>query len=134
MSLYLDSSALLKLYVEEPDSGRAEAILTSDGTWVTARHTFVEVRRNLGRLLEGRDFEVARRQFSRDWERTAVVELTEEVCIAAAQLAELTGSRTLDALHLGAASVVGGGSLPLVTFDLRQAQVARGLGWVVLGA
>jgi uncharacterized protein len=133
VSLYLDSSALLKLYVEEPDSARAEEILTSDPTWVTGRHTFVEVRRNLARLLDDRDLEAARRQFSRDWERTAVVELTEEVCQVAAELAEVTGSRTLDALHLGAARVVGGGNLPLVTFDLRQAQVARGLGWVVLG-
>jgi hypothetical protein len=29
---------------------------------------------------------------------------------------------------------VGGGTLPLVTFDLRQAQTARALGWMVLGS
>ena len=85
--------------VEEPDSGRAEELLRSDPLWVTARHTAVEVRRNLARLL----------------------------------LAEMTGSRTLDALHLGALKVVGGGTLPLVTFDLRQGQVARSLAWTVLG-
>jgi predicted nucleic acid-binding protein len=63
-----------------------------------------------------------------------VVELTHEVCEAAAELAEVTGARSLDALHLGAAKVVGGGALPFVTFDLRQAQAARALGWVVLGS
>jgi predicted nucleic acid-binding protein len=63
-----------------------------------------------------------------------VVELTQEVCDAAADIAEVTQARTLDALHLGAAKTVGGGALPFVTFDLRQAQVARGLGWVVLGS
>lgn len=134
MSLYVDSSALMKLYVEEPDSGRAEEILGADPVWVSARHAGVEVRRNLSRLLEGAALNEARRQFARDWEGTAVVELTTEVCDAAAEVAEVTGARTLDALHLGAAKAVGGGALPFVTFDLRQAQAARGLGWVVLGA
>lgn len=134
MSLYLDASALLKLYVEEPDSTRAEDILVFDPVWITGRHTTVEVRRNLARLLDGPSLATARRQFERDWARIAVVELTPEVCDAAAELAEVTGARTLDALHLGAVKVVGGGALPLVTFDLRQAQAARSLGWVVLGA
>jgi predicted nucleic acid-binding protein len=63
-----------------------------------------------------------------------VVELTPEICEAAAEIAEVTGARTLDALHLGAARATGGGALPLVSFDLRQTQVARALGWVVLGS
>jgi uncharacterized protein len=133
VSVYVDSSAFLKLYFEEPDSDRAEEILGADASWVTARHTAVEVRRNFTRELEAADLAAARRQFERDWRSTAIVELTAEVCEAAAELAELTGARTLDALHLGAAKVVGGGSLPLVTFDLRQAQAARSIGWLVLG-
>ena len=129
----MDSSAFLKLYLEEAESDRAEEILSSDSQWVSARHTSVEVRRNLTRALEGPSLVSARRQFQRDWENTAVVELTVDVCEAAAQLAELTGARSLDALHLGALQIVGAGALPLITFDVRQAQVARGLGWVVLG-
>ena len=134
MSLYIDASALLKVYFEEPDSDRAEEILSSDEEWITGRQALIEVRRNLARSLEGASLVQARRQFERDWRAMAVVELTPEVCNAAADLAEVTGARTLDALHLGAAKVVGGGTLPVVTFDLRQAQVARSLGWVVLGS
>jgi predicted nucleic acid-binding protein len=134
LSLYVDSSALLKLYFEEPDSSRAEDILASDLNWITGRLTSVEVRRNLARALVGSDLAAARRQFERDWANTAVVELTHEVCEAAAELAEVTGARSLDALHLGAAKVVGGGAFPFVTFDLRQVQAARALGWVVLGS
>ena len=133
MTLYVDSSALLKLYLHEPDSDRAEELLSSDPEWVSARHTAAEVRRNLARALAGSELAAARRQFERDWKATAVVELTAEVCEAASELAEVTGARTLDALHLGAAKVVGGGALPVVTFDLRQAQAARALGWTVLG-
>jgi hypothetical protein len=134
VSLYVDSSALLKLYFEEPDSSRAEDVLASDLDWITGRLTSVEVRRNLARALVGSDLAAARRQFERDWANTAVVELTHEVCEAAAELAEVTGARSLDALHLGTAKVVGGGALPFVTFDLRQAQAASALGWLVLGS
>lgn len=134
MSLYVDASTLLKLYFEERDSARAEEILSSDEEWITGQHASVEVRRNLARELEGSSLVQARRQFERDWRAMAVVELTSEVCEAAADLAEVTGARTLDALHLGAAKVVGSGTLPIVTFDLRQAQAARALGWVVLGS
>ena len=107
MSQYVDSSAFLKLYLEEPDSTVAQAYLEADLEWVSARHTAVEVRRNLARLLDGADLAAARRQFARDWESTAVVELTDFVCETAAELAEITGVRTLDALHLGAAKAVG---------------------------
>jgi predicted nucleic acid-binding protein len=134
VTLYLDASAFLKLYFDEPDSPHAEEILTADSEWVTARHTAVEVRRNLARELQGAALGAARRQFDRDWRAVAVVELTGEVCEAAAGIAEVTGARTLDALHLGAAREAGGGVLPFVTFDLRQAQVARSLGWTVLGS
>jgi predicted nucleic acid-binding protein len=134
VSIYLDASAFLKLYLKEPDSDRAEDILLGGGEWVTGRHTTIEVRRNLSRYLGGADLAAAQRQFQHDWTNTAVVDLTEEVCEAAAQLAEITGVRSLDALHLGAAQVIGGGRLPLVTFDLRQAQAARTLGWTVIGS
>lgn len=48
-------------------------------------------------------------------------------------IAEQTGVRTLDALHLGAARHLGT-ALTFVTFDVRQAQAARTLGFSVAGA
>lgn len=83
MSLYVDTSALLNGYVGEEDSAACERLLLADPAWVTARHTWVEVLRNLGRLL-------------RCPER-------------------------------------GAGALPFLTYDARQAQAARSLGWTVLG-
>jgi len=125
---------LLKRYFEEPDSGRFEDALLADPDWITARVTVVEVRRNLTRRLQGQDVVVARRQFERDWRRFSVVELDEATCDRAAELAELTGACSLDALHLAAIQRVGAGALPLLTADVRQAQAARSLGWTVLGA
>lgn len=133
MTLYVDSSALSKRYLREPLSDASERLLLSDQDWTTARHTAVEVRRTLTLNLDGAELAEARRLFSRDWALTKVIELTEAVCEAAAQIAEVTRIRTLDALHLGAARLVGAGQLPFVTYDVRQAQAARSLGWTVLG-
>ena len=134
MTVYVDSSLLLTVYFGEPASARCEGILLDDPAWVTARHTTAEVRRNLARALAGPELAAARLQFERDWSAMAVVELTAEVVEAAVDLAELSGARTLDALHLGAAQVVGGGGLAFATCDQRQAAAARSLGWVVLGS
>lgn len=134
MSIYVDTSALLKTYFEEPDSDACEALLLSDPEWVTGRHTEIEVRRNLTRELDGRPLREARAQFRRDWDSMLVVELDQTTCNLAAEIAEVVGARTLDALHLGAAKRAGGGALPFVTYDLRQAQAARSLGLTVLGA
>lgn len=89
--------------------------------------------RNLARLLEDRSLSRARQAFRDDWERTNVVELDATVFGIAADFAEITQARTLDALHLAAAQRVGGGNLPFLTADIRQARVARDLGWTVIG-
>jgi predicted nucleic acid-binding protein len=133
MTLYVDASALLKRYVEEPDSDRAEGLLSSDDDLVTGRHTVVEVRRNLARLLAGPALADARRSFDQDLEGFALVELDAATCELAATIAETTGARTLDSLHLGAAQRVGGPAITVLTFDVRQAQAARSLGFPVLG-
>lgn len=133
MSLYVDSSALLKRYVEEPESDHAERLLLADPVWVTARHTWIEVRRNLAKLLRGAALATARRQFERDWKRTHIVEIDEHTCNVAADVAEISGVRTLDALHLAALRRAGGQGLTLLTFDIRQAQAARDMGVPVAG-
>ena len=133
MSLYVDSSALLKRYVDEPDSDAAEALLRSESSLLTARHTIVEVRRNLARLLAGRDLAAARSAFHEDLAVLSIVELDEVTCEGAAAVAELTGVRTLDALHLAAGQRIGGPAVPFLTFDVRQAQAARSLGLTVVG-
>jgi predicted nucleic acid-binding protein len=133
MTTYVDASALLKRYVAERDSDRADEILASDDRLVTGRHTVVEVRRNLVRLLDGSALHDAQEAFAADLQAIALVELDESTCELAAAVAEQTGVRTLDALHLGAARRVGLG-LTFATFDVRQAQAARAVGFVVAGA
>lgn len=133
MTLYVDTSALLKRYVDERDSDRADALLATDDELVTGRHTVVELRRNLARLLDGRALAAARRAFVSDLASFSIVELDDGTCELAATVAEQTGARTLDALHLGAALRLGR-AVGFLTFDVRQAQTARQLGLRVSGA
>ena len=134
MSTYVDSSALLKRYVDEADSAAADALLRADPAPLTARHTIVEVRRNLARLLSGRDLAAARAAFADDLRSFSIIELDEVTCESAASIAETTGVRTLDALHLAAAQRVAAPGVGFLTFDLRQAQAARTLGLTVVTA
>jgi uncharacterized protein len=133
VSLYVDASALLKRYVLEPESADCQRRLLADPQWVTGRHTLVEVRRNLSRLLSGEALEWALDAFEQDWTRMNVVELDETTCARAADIAVATSARTLDALHLACASRVGNSAITVLTFDLRQAQAARALGLQVAG-
>jgi len=133
VSLYVDSSALLKRYVEEADSSTADALLRGD-VLLTARHTVVEVRRNLARLLAGRALAAARAAFADDLGSMSIIELDAATCESAASIAEATGVRSLDALHLAAAQRIAEPGMSFLTFDLRQAQAARALGLTVLTA
>ena len=90
MSLYVDSSALLKRYIDEPDSDVAESFLLEDPEWVTARHTEIEVRRNLARLLQGESLVTAREQLQVDLENMDLVELDATTCSLAATAAEIS--------------------------------------------
>jgi uncharacterized protein len=134
VTTYVDSSALLKRYVEEPDSIAADALLRAGGALLTARHTIVEVRRNLARLLSGGDLVAARTAFLDDLRSMSIIELDEATCESAASIAETAGVRSLDALHLAAAQRISAQGVGFLTFDLRQAQAARSLGLSVVTA
>ncbi|MFZ4519380.1 MAG: type II toxin-antitoxin system VapC family toxin [Microthrixaceae bacterium] len=133
MTLYVDSSALMKRYVDEHDSGLSAELLSSDPVLVTSRITEVEVRRNLARVCTGEELDRARHQLSVDLDAMALVGLDAATAGEAARVAEATGCRSLDALHVGTALRVGPSTV-FCTFDVRQARAAREFGLVVVGA
>lgn len=134
MTTYVDSSALLKRYVDEIDSDAAEELLAADPVLVTSWITAVEVRRNLARLLDGPSLITAQAQFSADLDSFAMITCDELVASAAAELGEALGVRSLDAIHLASAQRLRLDALTFVTFDIRQAQAARSLSFTVRGA
>lgn len=132
MTLYVDTSALMKRYVQEHDSEVAVQLMSSDPVLVTSRLTVVELRRNLARLLRGNDLVSARRRAQADLDAFALVSLDAVTCNEAARIAEQTLCRSLDALHV-AAALRTGASTTMLTFDIRQAQAARSTGLSVIG-
>ena len=75
MTLYVDTSALLKRYVVEHDSEVADRLLGSDRVLATSHLTLVEARRNLARLLAPTDAIEAKRALDRDLDAFALIAL-----------------------------------------------------------
>lgn len=134
MTTYVDSSALVKLYVDEPDSALAADFLSVDPVLVTSMLSIVEVRRALARNFSGINLVKARELFEADLDRMALIEPTDSTWSYAADIAEELAVRSLDAVHLAVAKRLDISLLRFVTFDIRQAQAARLLGLHVVGA
>jgi len=134
VTAYVDSSALLKRYLIEPDSKLGQSLLDEDVDLVTSRITIVEVRRALGLLASAVERVLTRANFAHDLESISIVEVDALVCADAASIAEETGLRSLDSIHVASARRISDVDITFITFDVRQAAVARSLGLTVLGA
>ena len=102
---YWDTSALLKLFVREPGSSDARAVLAGDREVATALLTYIEAysaftRRGQDGSLTHADLAKVRRRFGTEWNAYLRVPVTEEVVRRARAAAERHGIRTLDAVHL----------------------------------
>ena len=133
MTLYVDTSALMKSIIDERDSDIAVQYMTSDPVLVTSRLTQIEARRTLARDFDGDELIGQRRRLDYDLDAFALMSLDAATCSEAAAVAEQTLCRSLDAIHIAAARRAGERTT-LLTFDIRQAQAARSLGMTVVGA
>lgn len=108
MTLFLDTSALVKLYAEEKDSDRvrdslheAEIIACQWLAYVEARSAFSR-KRSLGGL-NTTQLERCKADLNRDWLTFHRIETTELLLLHAADLAERFVLRAYDSVHLAAA-------------------------------
>lgn len=128
MKIYLDSSALVKLIHVEQESRALRRYLRRyrDDSFVTSALSRVEVvRAVLGGGSEA--IQLARDQLS----RLDQIALDATALDEAATLSPDTRLRSLDAVHLAAARIVGSELRSLITYDLRMAEAARRLGLLV---
>ena len=107
MIVYLDTSSLVKLYVDEIGSreifeliSRAQVVATSRVAYVEAIAAFVR-KFALPKTLE--IFSSTRKSFDSDWPNYFIIEVTEPITALAATLAEKHRLRGFDALHLASA-------------------------------
>lgn len=132
MITYVDTSTLLKLFVEEPGSDRAETIWVSAEVIASvaliaaeARAALAAARRD-GRLT-AKQHAGAVAELDLLLAGLHLVQVTEELIAQAAQLAEDESLRGCDAVHLGAALTVGATILSSADTQLCAAAGRRGL-------
>ena len=138
MSLYLDTSGLLKLLFIEPESARVRELVTREPQVMVSTLVRLEAVQCLrARRLAG---DISRIQHQRlilkvaEMLQTPPFEVAEfpaaAVAMAERQNATSGYCRTLDRLHLGAMEALG--VRRLLTNDDQQAAAARALGFEVL--
>jgi predicted nucleic acid-binding protein len=120
--LYLDSSALVKLVVLEPESAALRAFLPRYGARLSSALADVEVPRALRRAGYG---SAEQRRASEVLARIALVDLDRPLLRAAAALTP-SSLRSLDAIHLATALSLGHDLAGVVTYDRRLSEAAIG--------
>ena len=137
MTLYLDTSALVKLYFEETGSGEVRRKVEQARVVATSRLAYVETFAGIGRKTREGALDKAERAralaaFLRDWGSFFILEVSEPVCRTAADLVENHPLRTLDAIHLASALLLRKRTEEQVefqAFDQRLSQAASAVGF-----
>lgn len=125
LAVYLDSSALVKLAVREPDTDALRKHLRRRRLWVSSALSRTEVLRAL--LPGGEDALVAGRGVLA---RCDLVRVNDRILNLAGTLAP-PGLRSLDAIHLATAERLRTEISEILTYDVRMADAARALGYNV---
>jgi hypothetical protein len=119
---YLDSSAIVKLAVQEPESAALRRYLRRRRPLVSSALARAEVLRA---LLPAGDEAVGRGRLVLT--RVDLIRVNDQVLSDAGTLLPLE-LRTLDAIHLATARQLGTGIGAIVTYDSRMSEAARRLG------
>jgi len=133
--LYLDSSALVKVYAIESGHEEVEALLKEHaGFLLTSIVAYAEVLSALsrahrsGRMTDG-EYAASKSRFRQNWKEILVIQLREDVLTDAERLIDSYGLRGFDAVHLCSAMWLDELRLSFACFDqrLRAAATAEGL-------
>jgi len=127
---YLDSSALVKLVIDEPGRDEVMTLWDAADAVVTSRLAHPEVvgaiatARRVGRLTNPRARE-ARRSWDRFRQGLRLVELSRIVEESAGDLVASHRLSGADAVHLASAIALADASVVMATFDVRLHAAAR---------
>ncbi len=136
MTLYLDTSSLVKLYVTESGSDIVRQLVSDANVVATSVVAYAETRAALARLRrEGvviaSKLTSAKREFEQQWPAYLTLEATGSLCRTAGELAEKYHLRGFDSIHLASyAEVVrraGARDTRFSSFDDRLNAAARKL-------
>lgn len=134
MTLYLDTSSLVKLYVAEEGSDAVRRLVDNADIVATATIAYPETRAALARRrreghLPSRAVAAAKRALDGDWARYLTVDVTPSLCREAGVLAERHALRGYDSVHLAAfltvARAAGKDAVEFSCFDDRLTRAAH---------
>jgi len=113
VTLYLDTSSLVKLYVTEAGSETVRQLVDDANVVATSVVAYAEARAALARLrrdgaLTASKFASAKRELDEQWPAYLTLEATDSVCRAAGELAEQYGLRGFDSIHLASFAEISG--------------------------
>lgn len=131
--VYFDSSAFVKLLVEEPGSDLAAELWDGCDAALASRLAYPEVRAALAAAARNRDLgedelRGTEQAWDEFWAATRPVELTAAVEQQAGRLARLHALRGADAVHLASALAVDGADLIVAVWDRRLHAGVRAAG------
>jgi len=137
VTVYLDTSSLVKLYIAEPGTDEVSRLVRDADVVATSVLAYPELRATLARrrregLLTPQEHATALAQLDSDWPRFVAVALDGELARTAGALADTHRLRGGDAAHLAAFELVlAGADADDVRFscaDDRLTRAARALG------
>lgn len=137
--VYFDSSAFVKLLVDEPGTPSAARLWDTADVIASGAITYPEVRAALaaahrdGRVRDS-DFDRARASWKLAWSSVAIVRPTESVLRHAGDLAERHALRGYDAVHLASALALADTEVIVAAWDHRLRNGASDGGLMVAPA
>lgn len=105
MTLYLDTSSVVKLYADEVGCERVRATAATADLVATSSITYAEVRSALARVhrdkrVSSADYAQIKRRFEKDWSMFLSITAADSLIEAAGNLAEEHGLYGCDAIQL----------------------------------
>jgi uncharacterized protein len=137
VTLYLDTSSVVKLYIDEEDSGVIEELVRSADIVATSVVAYAETRATFARrrregLLTSAACGTVVRQFNADWSAFLTIGVTEALARSAGALADRLALRGFDAIHLASFEVLLGRTedddTRFSSADVRLTRAAKKLG------
>jgi predicted nucleic acid-binding protein len=134
--LYLDTSALVKLYLDEPGRKAVTAAVSSETIVATQEIAYIEANAAFARAerekrLDHPELERLRSDFQRDWPSYLVLKVSQPLLEQAVKLVDSFALRAYDAMHLAAAQTLAhetGEQIAFACFDRRLNRAAEVLG------
>lgn len=139
MILYLDTSAFVKIYIDEVYTDAVRAAAREAEILASSIIAYAEMRSALARRTRARDLSMnelvrIKSRFEHDWSELELLQLDDRTVRRAGELAETYSLRGFDAVHLASADALRNifGPITFACFDAELSRAASACGMSLL--